>query len=293
MRQINSMSSHEKHQYFYEKYIRNEMTDKERRAFEEKLSADESFRVSFLHYKLNRSEYLEELVTDNKIKQKKSWNLNSMLYLFISITGIALAFNYYIFKENEIPTTHKPENKNWNIYNLIPFLSNRNDNVKHERPKNIRREKDSTKDEILADTTAIDTENNSETTIPESQNEGIANDIMELDSFVVAYEKNFFEHRYKAIKNETDSMIVDSLMDMLAAKSAGRNTQQSKPLMIYVEFWRSPINFRGYKFNGKKLMIYGIPSPYEIFLLKDNEDIILRTNRSEATIIKDNEFHKF
>ena len=80
---------------------------------------------------------------------------------------------------------------------------------------------------------------------------------------------------------------------MLTAKSVSRNIQQSKPLIIYVEFWRSPINFKGYKFNGKKLVVYGIDSPFEIYLLRDGDEFILKIPHNEFVLTRDNNFHKF
>jgi hypothetical protein len=291
------MNPHEKHQYFYEKYLRNEMPDHERLAFEEKLSADESFKQSFYHYKNNRKEFLENLIIEDETEAKKRWSLNSWIYLLISLTGIALAINYKVFQREEQPhTISAPAAPYWNIFKRIPFISKRNDSSARMelRDKNAKVASDSP---IYSTSKENDTVKDNDETgetdafIPEEV--GVASDVMELDSFIVAYEKRFFELRYKTIRDQTDSILVDSMMDMLAAKSAGRSTLQSKPVMVYVEFWRSPVNFRGYKFNGKKLIVYGIPPPYEIFLLRDGEEVILRSNRNELILTKDNNFHKF
>jgi hypothetical protein len=280
------MASHEKHQYFYEKYLRNEMPDNERHQFEEKLSVDESFKRSFYHYKTNRKEFLENLLLEDKVEAEKRWNLNSLVYLMISVTGIVLAINYYAFKDEDIHPYKIKNNTTWNFFKHIPFLTKKPDEPKHSIPKIIIHQMDSSKQLIQDESLHIDEETNREEA-------GIASDVMELDSFVVAYEKNYYELRFKTIKDETDSMIVDSMMQILAAKSAGRNAQLSKPMMVYVEFWKSPVNYKGYKFNGKKLVIYGISSPYEIYLLRDDDDFIFRTTKNEFVLIKDNNFHKF
>jgi hypothetical protein len=285
------MTFHEKHQYFYEKYLRDEMLENERHDFEEKLSSDESFRRSFHHYKHHRKQYLTDLLQNDIIEAKKRWSLNSWLYLLISITGIALATNYYLFKDNEVQTTNQHKNKSWNIFNRIPFLSNRND-VQKAQPA-FKHETEHNNNELTTDSIELSENDDLSESSTSIDNNGFANDIMELDSFVITYDKGYFDQRYKTIKSETDSIIVDSMMEILAAKSAGRNTQQSKPFMVYVEFWRSPINFRGYKFNGKKLVVYGILSPYEIYLLRNGDEYILRITHNDIDLIRDNNFHKF
>ena len=47
--------------------------------------------------------------------------------------------------------------------------------------------------------------------------------------------------------NELDSLLLDD-------RSSG-NRQKN---VVHVEFWRSPINYRGYKFDGSRLILFGI-----------------------------------
>ena len=287
------MISHEKHQYFYEKYLRNEMPDNERRAFEEKLSADDSFNYSFHHYKNHRKQFLKDLLVEDETEAKKRWNLNSWIYLLISITGIVLSINYYLFKDHENESGEMQNTNSWNIFNRIPFLSKRNEPLKQEPHRITKPTPGISAIEDITDSVKNNEPVEGNEEIQGNEQASVANDVMELDSFVVTYEKYYFELRFKAIKSETDSILVDSLTEMLAAKSAGRNAQFSKPVMVYVEFWRSPVNFRGYKFNGKKLVVYGINYPYEIYLLRDGDDIILRNTHNEFVLTRDNNFHKF
>lgn len=291
------MSSHEKHQYYYEKYLRNEMSDMERHTFEEKMSEDESFRRSFNHYKSNRKEFLAELLEEDDLEAKRRWGLNSWLYLIISVTGIALAMYYYSSKNDAIQASNIKTDNSWQIFKRIPFLREKTEFNKQEPSKNIKTPSDTK----LPITELVDTAELNGYIEPAigydkeetAEDVGIESDIMTLDSFITAYEKSYFELRLKAIKEETDSIIVDSMMHRLAIKSASRNAQQSKPITVYVEFWRSPVNFKGYKFNGKKLVIYGIASPNEVYLLHNEDEFILHSHKYEFTLTPDNNFHKF
>jgi hypothetical protein len=54
------------------------------------------------------------------------------------------------------------------------------------------------------------------------------------------------------------------------------------------------VNFKGYSFNGKKLVLYGLDKPYSISLYIEKKDISLKLKDGfSAKLIKDNEFHKF
>jgi hypothetical protein len=291
------MTSHEKHQYYYEKYLREEMHDAERQLFEEKLITDESFKRSFNHYRSNRKEFLAELLEEDDEEASKSWGGNSWIYLLISITGIILAVYYFSTKKDTTyhTGTAKPASS-WNIFKRIPFLSKKTEPINDaETPLKSNK----TAPQKSAKTIPVDTFEHEDTPmgynkeVIDGEDFGIMSDRMELDSFMIAYEKSYFESRLKAIKDETDSIIVDSMMQQLAIKSSGRNSQLSKPLTVYVEFWHSPVNFRGYRFNGKKLVIYGIFAPYDVYLLHEDDDFTLRSGKYDFELISDNNFHKF
>lgn len=285
------MAFHEKHQYYYEKYLRNEMAEKERHEFEEKLSADESFKYSFHHYKNHRNQFLSDRIIEDKIEAKKRWRLNSWLYLVISISGIILFINYSLLKESKTSESTQVTKNSWNLINQIPFLRSQNETQKAQTNIKVEKANLKTDNDSVTIEQPVNTKSNEQNLAEE--NNDFANDIMELDSFVTAFDKSYFDQRYRSIKSETDSIIVDSMLDILTAKSVRRNLQQSKPKIIYAEFWRSPVNFKGYKFNGKKLIIYGINYPFEIYLLRDNDEFILRMPHNEFMLTNDNNFHKF
>lgn len=55
---------------------------------------------------------------------------------------------------------------------------------------------------------------------------------------------------------------------LLLSAAEIKNDQVKKPV-VHVEFWHSPVNFKGYKFDGRHLLTYG-PSP------EDDLDIYVR-----------------
>jgi hypothetical protein len=106
---------------------------------------------------------------------------------------------------------------------------------------------------------------------------------------VIELEK--FKEKYKTILNSTDSILNDSIVTKLAFHSLVKQNSSIKP--IFVEFWQSLVGFSGYQFTGKKLIIYGVSKPFEVFILKQNTSFILHTKWGETALEPDNQLHKF
>lgn len=47
---------------------------------------------------------------------------------------------------------------------------------------------------------------------------------------------------------------------------------------LWVEFWKSPLNYRGYKYNNNKLVIYGLSEDESVRIVKRNEDLYFKHN---------------
>jgi hypothetical protein len=62
---------------------------------------------------------------------------------------------------------------------------------------------------------------------------------------------------------------------------------------VTVEFWKSPLNSRGYLFNGKKLVLYGIDPPYKIHLLTVQDDLYLHYEKKYYYLEQDGKFHPY
>jgi hypothetical protein len=115
-------------------------------------------------------------------------------------------------------------------------------------------------------------------------------DIFLNDSLMSVIELEKFKEKYRLIKSSTDSILDDSIVTKLAFQSLVKQNGNMKP--IFVEFWQSLIGFSGYQFTGKKLIIYGIQKPYDVFILKQNAIYILHTKWGEAALEPDNLLHK-
>ena len=53
------------------------------------------------------------------------------------------------------------------------------------------------------------------------------------------------------------------------------------------------VGFNGYQFTGKKLVLYGIRKPFDLFILKQNNLFVLHSKWGETALQADNQLHKF
>ena len=275
--------AHEIHQYYFEKYLRNEMSIKDKLTFEEKLIIDNQVRSSFEHYKLNRQQYLSDYAIR---EQKKTFSrkLNSWIYLLISLIGILLSINFYLDNQELKSLRANNSAESLPFYKRIPFFFGRNT---EKKPNNTTKQKT----EVVSDSTSVNTD--SLTTTTDEETLSFDQDELLKDTFMKLYDRNVFEQHFETIRVDADSIDADSALENLTLKHLDSPTE-GKITSIPVEFWRSPIGYVGYKCNGKKLVIFGYESPFKLTLLKYNNEIGIRQDEGNIyPLVTDNNFHKF
>jgi hypothetical protein len=68
-----------------------------------------------------------------------------------------------------------------------------------------------------------------------------------------------------------------SATDSLAASLAGVTTPPAEEFFM-IEFWKTPLNSKGYKMTRSRLLIYGYPEKADLALIKTNDAYYLRNN---------------
>lgn len=68
-----------------------------------------------------------------------------------------------------------------------------------------------------------------------------------------------------------------SATDSLAASLAGVKTPPTEEFFM-IEFWKTPLNSKGYKMTRSRLLIYGYPEKADLALVKRNDAYYLRNN---------------
>jgi hypothetical protein len=66
--------------------------------------------------------------------------------------------------------------------------------------------------------------------------------------------------------------------DSLAASLAGVNNPSPEEFFM-IEFWKTPLNSKGYKMTRSRLLIYGFSEKADLALVKKNDNYYLRNNK--------------
>jgi hypothetical protein len=285
---------HDKHLYFFEKFIRNEMSEDEKLAFENRLKTDEPFHKDFDLYISNRNVILEqELAEYNKPIIPIKTNGYRWLYVIVSLLCLVLIIDYYANKKYE--ESINPQSSVIDKINIFKKLNDKinsyNKNAESssvepeenisQSPKNYIRK--SSEDTISFEKTGE---------ISEDIEEANA-DVMLFDTLLTVIDFEAFKEKQKKLLLDTDSLITDSMSSAIALRSMIKNPVKAKQQQVYVEYWQSPEDYAGYTFNGKKLILFGHQKPDNIFILKRINQIILHLSDNEILLLSDNNFHNY
>ncbi len=85
--------------------------------------------------------------------------------------------------------------------------------------------------------------------------------------------------------NTDKDLLLDSLM--------GVTNKGQETVSVTVEFWESPINFRGYKRSPKKIIIFGAKNHENVEFKMKNGKLIMTDNNSKYLLRYSNVFLKF
>ncbi|HTB06936.1 MAG TPA: hypothetical protein VK806_08295 [Bacteroidia bacterium] len=78
---------------------------------------------------------------------------------------------------------------------------------------------------------------------------------------------------------------------MLASMT--NTSEEEDPSVYRVEFWQSPLNFKGYKMSIGKLVLYGINSTGHVALVKSDDGYYLLANQSAYKVMYTDDFKPF
>lgn len=292
-----SEHQHDIHQYYFERFLRHQMSADEKATFEEKLSVDPDLKASFTAYKANRKVFLDALAKEHE-ESRNPWKKHSYIYLAVSLIGIVLAINFYIDNQELKAEQQRTKSLIAKLIERIPFVGKKD--TKNDQPAATPQPGKPSqsnagnlpalhgKDDVYEEDSLFDDE------IKTPDEMSMATDELLHDTFLVAIDKNYFEMRYRLYRTEIDSTLSDSSISGLIMRNVAKYPEKSaRQQTVFVEFWQSPIHYKGYRFNGKKLLVYGLKYPFPIVLLKDDEQLLLHWKDHDTVLENDNEFHKF
>jgi hypothetical protein len=280
--------SHDKHQYYFEKYLRNEMRGEELASFEEKLLEDTELKKNFDFYLANRTEIVAEELAEYdepEIMKKKPQRWGWLLASF-SLLALVLIIDFYFttsYQEQQ-QATRKPLIEKINVFKGLPRQESSNSvelNVKEVQQKKMIPETYSENEDSIYG--ILDAQLN---THFNGNDLTILGDYFVSDSLFKVLENNQLNERIKQLHGGIDTLQTDTSLEELARQSFFANPHLI-PRQLLVEYWDSPIHIRGYLFNGKKILVYGL-DPNEIIYLTYSEK-----NKSYYLIINKQAYYLF
>ncbi len=267
----------ETYHYIFEKYLRVELGQSELEMFEEKLNQDPEFKKQFQQYKLHRTEILRRELAAYEAPMIATQSPKNMgwLYLMVSILGIVLVFDYFI------------NTKYNNSLNPPKSIISRSIGLFKPNKKAVQ------SDKIAKLDSYAQTSGNSDLLLPSDSSAD--NRLMEQDSFSISEQQhieklplqieeevfvadsNFECFSYtvwnellESVSYEVDSVLSDSIM-MTRSLLLLSKKKQTKSQPVLVEYWQSANQFKGYAFNEHKLVLYGLSTQTNFYLLFDEE----------------------
>ena len=82
-----------------------------------------------------------------------------------------------------------------------------------------------------------------------------------------------------------------SMADSLLAEDLGIQDNDRKTYLV--EFWEHPLNSRGYKMNGSKIVLYGVDPNHKVELTRENRGLILKAGAEKMLLKSTEKFQKF
>lgn len=293
---------YDKHQYFFEKFLRKEMHGEELDSFKAKLSENEKFKKDFDFYLANRKKIIKEGLAEYDeaeilLPKPQKWG---WFYAISSVLCLVLIIDYFLSSsyDQSIAASHrrKPLIERINFFKSGDAQTELKETEKIQ--KEIRPEKSSMKnldnENSLIDSAELfsETEKQLQSYI-QSNTTGIQSDFILMDSLMWVFDQRIMEERRASLNMQTDSILDDSSIQMLVFKSLYRKNNVSQK-QLFVEYWKSPIHFRGYRFSGKKLLLFGFETSDPLYFTYDEEgaNFHLFLLNKEFYLFPDNQFHK-
>ena len=262
---------HDKHQYYFEKFLRNEMKEEELAAFRLRLLEDEAFRADFDYYTANRKSILDEELLEYDepeilLRKPQKWG---WVYAILSVLCLVLIVDYFLtarYSESvQAEKKRKPFIERFNVFKTKDV-----DNLVIEKTE----EKPKTKQklELVEADTMLGSGIFDKEIEPylERDRMGVKGDYFVSDSLFYVFEKADIQKKMNELKTQSANEVADSILALMIVKASFKTLGIPKRQLL-VEFWYSPLHFRGYLFNGKKLVLYYLGFADELVLVFDEQ----------------------
>ena len=244
-----------------------------------------SGRLTLLNSQLNFVVCDNIMSTKTTKPRRKRSNLRLLPWMIIG-TAIAGGIGIFLYRRNILPE------KNLNVFDLkdqtVVASKEINASTTEKNGLNsslINRENSITNREnnIPADSTD-DKTSNKET--EENRDSIFSENKTILDGNIQSSSDEFHSNDSSVVLH--DEMLSDT--DLIITALPGEQPNPTAAHTLKVEFWRSPIHFKGYKLFRNKLMLYGIKDIEDIQLFSSDDMIYMKVKKKVYVLTDQNAF---
>ena len=265
--------------HIIDRFLQGDLSGIERENFNQRVREDEKFRgeVELLKiiysgiHKANQDKLKSMILSSLNYRKPTIPFALKMIVTFLVVTGVGITLWFYVGNES----ANKDQSKSW-----FAFLKSKKsvDNNAVEIPKQKPPLKP--RNEVLTDSVAQ--EGDAERAAADSVPEQISNEKTALDSIQPATSNEeiivkqdqlligttiVVEDKSEAGFEGNDKQLTSGALSKL---NPGADLPEEEKVSsdYQVEFWVSPINYRGYKMSKNKLILFGIDEPEAVKLYR-------------------------
>ncbi len=284
-----------------DRYIDNSLSGVELKEFMDRLESDENFRrsVSFHNLLIESIQAAEDSRIEKAIVEMIGYKKPliptglKLILTFLFITGSGIILWQYI-GTGTLQSRRK-------IFDLDLF---RKSPSKLEKEKEIEKSTEKPKEKTTEttsenkvpieeeNTSGVETNVNPDSTIVSSSVED-DNLIVKKDQLLVTHTLKVTEIQPEESKKSGEVSMVQSTTTKLNPVAGLVDDSKSDDNDYVVEFWLSPVNYKGYKLNSNKLVLFGIEEPDAVKLYFFESKLMMKYGQEYFRLNPSDEFISF
>lgn len=304
-----------------DKYLSGEMGSFERGLFEHKMAQDEVLRYEVEVRKMaisileaERIKQLREYIRRNT-PHKRQLGFWQQVTLYSSVACALVALVFWVMLQMSEPRgvmaySDAPHKKaqgdsekadpNRNAGQVIPAAPEVSDN-----PTNTLFTPEVKTADVPSEANSEDLNTSpamgAEATAQESDDYAIKSDEMVLDTVYLtpvlqaAATEESENYKTPAVRAESKSAVptvaARGKKALVTDSASGYN--KSGAISLKVEFWNSPINYRGYRYNGIRLQLYGISDPAKIKFRVLGDELYMWNAGNVCKLVKEDRYNSY
>jgi len=274
-----------------DRYLENSLTGIDLKNFIDRLESDENFKkeVSFQRILIEGIQYSETrrqiLVVKNSISYRKALVPLALklifTFLFITLGGIVV-WNFFD------PDT---SGRKSNSFSFDFFHKQKDSTLTESKDFELKKNKKTVLTPLI-----IYPEEKKNQAQPQLRDDTLAKTdttdiIVKKDQLLISVTMKAIEiDKPNTTEERSTASIQKSTVDKLNPAAGLPENKEGKSNFYIVEFWVSPVNYKGYKLVDEKLILFGIEEPDAVQLISEKNKLMMKYGEDYYNLLPTDEF---